>query len=202
MYIYIYYIGVHIPAPWFASGIVAKSLARLRGSLAVTTVAPTFQASSDSICDPSWAMPFGGPIEMDDLWTRWRHFYFIWHTLDISWTIYVWTLVCWCWNFRMRLFLSQGIRRIEHMVTWVVTKKVTLSSYGNRWAAGLTKAHISGGLMVVLYEAVDHVDHVRFFLFLTTRATHWHSSPLLMIIMIIMIIYDNNNDNNNIIIII
>ena len=49
------------------------------------------------------------------------------------------------------------------MVTWVVTQKVTLSSYGNRWAAGLTKAHISGGLMVVLYEAVDHVDHFRFF---------------------------------------
>ena len=68
------------------------------------------------------------------------------------------------------------------MVTWVVTKKVTLSSYGNRWAAGLTKAHISGGLMVVLYEAVDHVDHVRFFFvsydtchsltFLTTTHDH------------------------------
>ena len=56
---YIYIIGVHIPAPWFASGIVAKSLARLRGSLAVTTVAPTFQASSDSICDPSWAIFWG-----------------------------------------------------------------------------------------------------------------------------------------------
>ena len=84
------------------------------------------------------------------------------------------------------------------MVTWVVTQKVTLSSYGNRWAAGLTKAHISGGLMVVLYEAVDHVDHFRFFLVsYDTCHSFFHSSPLLMIIMIIMIIYDNNNDNND-----